>query len=235
MQGKKQNFNISLSEYPREVCLVLYHSPCFLHCNWCFNKNNLKNTLLNFKTSVEIIKENEDFITSVCLSGGEPFLSSDFYDISNYVKEIGLKLKINTSGIVTPQPDLFTADYINISFKGNYSDYKRYGYKHSEETLKNNITILSDHKYADKVEWSVVYHPLIVDLSKVKDLMYSLNCKCDYFTLNQLQIGDCYDDFINDFTPPNRAELLKQLNSFKNIPLEHCLIESKEFGREIII
>ena len=81
MIGKKQDFNISLSEYPGEVCLVLYHSPCFLHCNWCFNKNNLTNTLLTYDSAIRIIEENREFITSVCLTGGEPLLHPKLKEI----------------------------------------------------------------------------------------------------------------------------------------------------------
>lgn len=234
MIGKKQDFNISLSEYPGEVCLVLYHSPCFLHCNWCFNKNNLTNTLLTYDSAIRIIEENREFITSVCLTGGEPLLSRDFYRICDYVKDEGLKLKINTSGIVPPESSLF-ADYVNISFKGDFNDYCRYGYQKSSNELKNNLMMLSSHDFFDKVEWSVVYHPLIIDLNEVQEMMLSLNCSPNYLTLNQLQVGECIDSFINDFTPPTREELIKQIQQFKGMAKNHLLIETKEYGREILL
>lgn len=235
MWGRKQDYNISLSEFSGEVCLVLYHSPCFLNCNWCFNKNNLKSTLLNYESAVKIIEDNKEYISSVCLSGGEPFLSKDFYDICEYVKDNGLKLKINTSGIVSPYLDDLDADYVNISFKGDFSRYSKLGFKGSEDELKYNIENLSSHNFSDLIEWSIVYHPLIIDLEKVKLFMDSLSVVPDFICLNQLQVGDCLDSFINDFTPPSRADLVDNVKLFREIPTKHLLIESREFGREIIL
>ena len=230
----RQEYNISLSEYNGEVCLVLYHSPCFLSCNWCFNKKNLRNVLLQYDPSVKIIENNLDYISSVCLSGGEPLLSKDFYMISEYVKDIGLKLKVNTSGVISPNESYY-ADYTNISIKGGYKDYVRYGYKKSENELVNNIDILSNHSFSKEVEWSLVYHQLIIDLNDTYNFISSFNCRPNHFTLNQLQVGDCVDDFINDFTPPTRSILKNKIKMFENIPTKHLLVETKEYGREIII
>ena len=230
----KQTFNISLSEYSGEVCLVLYHSPCNLRCNWCFNKRNLTHTILDYETAIRNIKENREFITSVCLTGGEPLLSNDFYRICEYVKDDGLRLKVNTSGTIPPK-ESFSADYINISFKGGYNDYLRYGYAKTLKDLENSLDIYTSKEFSDKVEWSIVYHRLIIDLNTTYELMMSLDCKPNYFTLSQLQVGDCYDSFINDFTPPTREELMMKARMFKEMPSEQLLIETKEYGREIII
>ena len=234
MNTNNQTFNISLSEYSGEVCLVLYHSPCNLNCNWCFNKHNLKNTILSYDNAVKNIMDNREFITSVCLTGGEPLLSSDFYRICEYVCDEGLKLKVNTSGTVKPR-EHFTADYVNISFKGCFKDYQRYGYTETLKDLQDTLNIYTSKDFFSKVEWSIVYHKLLIDLNTTYDLMLSLNCVPDYFTLSQLQVGECYDSFINDLTPPTREELIQKSKIFKDIPLEHLLIETKEYGREIII
>ena len=234
MNINNQTFNISLSEYSGEVCLVLYHSPCNLNCNWCFNKRNLTHTLLDYETAIMNIKDNREFITSVCLTGGEPLLSPDFYRICEYVNDDGLKLKVNTSGTIAPSEE-FHADYMNISFKGNYSDYLRYGYKNTKETLEKTLNIYTCSGMSDKVEWSVVYHKLIIDLNTTYDFMQGLDCKPNYFTLTQLQVGECNDNIINDFTPPSRDTLIEKSRLFKETPTDHLLIETKEYGREIII
>lgn len=229
-----QTFNISLSEYSGEVCLVLYHSPCHLNCNWCFNRNNLKNVLLDYDVAVKNITDNRDYITSVCLTGGEPLLSSDFYRICEYCHDDGLKVKVNTSGTITPNIDLLSADYVNVSFKGCFDDYVRYGYADCWEKLKDNLNIYSSHEFFGEVEWSVVYHKWLVDLNRVYGLMLMLDELPDYFTLSQLQVGECNDGFVNDFSPPDRNELARQISIFKNLPQKHLIIESKEYGREII-
>ena len=79
-------YDISLSEYPNEICLALYHSLCPLCCGWCFNKNRLKNSTVNYSKAKKIIDNNYEFISSVCLTGGEPLLIKDFYKISKYIK-----------------------------------------------------------------------------------------------------------------------------------------------------
>lgn len=129
----------------------------------------------------------------------------------------------------------FCADYINISFKGGFNDYLRYGYKDTKEELEKNFSMYTSKDFSDKVEWSIVYHNLIIDLNTTYDLMGGLDCKPDYFTVSQLQVGECYDSFINDLTPPTREEIVKIAEKFKKMPSEHLLIETKEYGREIII
>lgn len=229
-----QKYNISLSEYSGEVCLVLYHSPCNLNCNWCFNRKNLRNVLLNYDDATTIIMDNREYITSVCLSGGEPLLSPDFYRVCDFVRDEGLKLKVNTNATIPPN-DEFLVDYVNISFKGNHKDYLRYGYEGTQEQLQKSIDIYSSHEHSNKVEWSVVYHKLLVDLNDTLRFMSSLNSSPDYFTLTQLQVGECYDDFINDLTPPTHNETRQQAQKFKGIPNEHLMIETKEHGKEILI
>ena len=76
---------------------------------------------------------------------------------------------------------------------------------------------------------------MIVDLDKTLSFMESIGAMPNYLTLNQLQVGECIDDFINDFTPPTREELVSRIRMFKGLATEHLLVETKEYGREIIL
>lgn len=228
------NYNISTSEYPGEVCLCLFHNSCNLKCPWCFNYNSV-NEPLTFKIVKKSIKENLDYISAVSLSGGEPLTIKHFKKIAKYIRDSGLKLKINTNGLI---PVKAKVDYLNISIKGCLNDYKMCGYPNFISPLEN--IFLNTALNRGYTEWSIVYHKDLVDTNKLSSwLCNTINnncfksfCKPDLLSLIQFQNDNCLNDNLKQYTPPTNFDLRNEVLKFKNIPLKHLEIETKEFGRE---
>lgn len=241
------NFNywdISLQEYPNEICLVLYHDKCNLNCDWCFNSSRLFDNELSFSQAKKAIDETKDFITAVCLSGGEPSLSPYYMKIIKYCNDLGLKVKVNTNS-VEYNPYYYgksnRIDYLNISFKPKYI----------YDSIKNNndiilSNIMKNTFFAlDFVEWSFVYHKWIQDIDTILLYMNRIikagdpkqwfsDYRPDILTINQLNVGECLNTQFNDYKPPTRDELIEFSKQFEHIPRRKIIIETKEFGRETI-
>ena len=93
--------DISLQEFPNEISLILYTGGCNLQCPWCFNPDLRNKKPLSFKQMKDTIDEHRDFITAVVFSGGEPLLNPYLKKTIQYAKSNGLKIKINTNGLVS--------------------------------------------------------------------------------------------------------------------------------------
>ena len=157
--------DISLSEYPGEISLVLYSGSCICRCPWCFNPDLITKKPLSFKQAKDAIDEHIDFITAVVLTGGEPLLNPQLKKIIKYAKEKSLKVKINTNGLIpidgNVRKNMFIpyVDYINISVKGLYDDYKQLLFTKSVESIIPHCEIL---------EYSFVYSPTLWVDKKIK-------------------------------------------------------------------
>lgn len=234
--------DISLTEFPGEISLILYSGSCTCQCPWCFNKVLLNKKPLSFKQAKEAIDEHLDFVTALVLSGGEPILNPFFLKIIKYAKSKGLKIKINTNGLVYENLRQNTfipyVDYINISVKGLYPAY--------EKVLKLS-TVYSIIPHCDTLEYSFVYSPTIWPQVYLKLFHDFLKDKISYdwytmfddrwsqpdiFTISQIQTGYCLDDQYNSCRVPTQKECISIAKMFKDIPKKRVVVETKEFGRK---
>ena len=92
---------ISSVEFHGNMSLVIFMSKCPLACRYCHNVELLED---NTERSLEEIKEeidsSADFLDAIVISGGEPLVQTDdVIEILKYVRQIGLKTKLDTSGI----------------------------------------------------------------------------------------------------------------------------------------
>lgn len=235
-------YDISLNEYPGEICLVLYHNTCNLHCPHCFNYIMPEDNKLTLFNVAKAIDETKDFITAVCLTGGEPLLCNQLDTIIKYIKDRGFKIKINTNGIDTYSNLLRSknVDFINLSIKGDYQFYQRCGYKESKDELIHYLARIN----ADILEYSLVFGGPFWDAkSSVKFIQNVLRKSLrfqlfeelpTYITIKQFKSGNCLDSRFNDWPMPKRDELVDIGKLFSHLTQKGIYLETYEFGREKI-
>ena len=237
--------DISLGEYPGEISLILYSGSCINQCPWCFNTELLNKKPLSFKQMKDAIDEHQDFVTAVVFSGGEPLNNPFFIKGVRYAKDKGLKIKVNTSGLVhqSLSDNVFVphVDYINISLKGLPMNY--------DQLLKSS-NVYSQILNCDTLEYSFVYSSTLWSPSNLKKFQTFLKNKISYdwrtmfsnrwsqpdiFTLSQMQVGNCLDSRYNQYSVPTEQECINIAWSFfSDIPKEQLIVETKEFGRKRI-
>lgn len=237
--------DISLLEYPGEVSLVFYTGSCTCRCPWCFNKELLNKKPLSFKQMKDAINEHIDFISAVVFNGGDPILNPFLIKIINYSKSKGLKIKINTNGLVyeKTRKNIFIpyVNYINVSLKGNDDDYKQVLKLSKVEPIILNC---------DTLEYSFVYSPTLYPMKKIVNFHTFLKGKIsfdwrtmfsnrysqpDIFTINQMQTGNCLNPQYNFCKTPTKKQCVEVAKIFSDIPKKKLIVETKEFGRETII
>lgn len=236
--------DISLGEFPNEISLIIYSPSCTCHCPWCFNSELLDKKPLSFKQMKDAIDEHGDFITAVVFSGGEPLNNPYLGKTIRYCKDKGLKIKINTNGLVSDhlRKNIFLpyVDYMNISIKGirmNYDYILKSPKVHSCTPLCD--TLEYSFVYSKSI-WPEPYLNLFRDflLNKISfdwSTMFSHKwSRPDIFTVSQIQTGDCLNSQYNDCHVPTESECIKVAKMFQDVPKKKLIVETKEFGRKAV-
>lgn len=234
----------SLGEYPGEVSLIIYTGRCTSRCPWCFNPDLLNKKPLSHKKMKDAIDEHLDFITAVVFSGGEPLLNPFIIKAIKYAKEKGLKVKINTNGLVDEHnlKNMFIpyVDYLHISLKGSYEDY---------DNILSAKKVFSAVPHCETLEYSFVYSYSIWPQKKLEGFHTFLKeiisydwstlfsnrwSRPDIFTVNQIQTGDCLNPQYNNCSVPNEKECINVASIFSDIPKNKLIVETKEYGRKVL-
>ena len=122
---------ISTVEFHGNMSLVIFMSKCPLACRYCHNVELLEdNSEKSFEEIKDEIDSSADFLDAVVISGGEPLVQTDaVIQILKYVRQIGLKTKLDTSGIYPDDLkrilDLDLLDYISLDVKTTFSKYRK--------------------------------------------------------------------------------------------------------------
>jgi radical SAM protein with 4Fe4S-binding SPASM domain len=102
--GFYKNLIKPVKDLPREVMIEL-EPHCNFNCVFCFNKNSFaKNGRNNVKAFTNTYVKKiiraiaESGVKIVRFTGGEPMLRKDLWDLMDFAKEKGLKIRLNTNG-----------------------------------------------------------------------------------------------------------------------------------------
>jgi len=145
----------SLIDFPGRVACTVFTIGCNFRCPFCHNKDLV--SLKEFrKSKLELLKEEDFFrflekrkgvLDGVCITGGEPTLQKDLLEFCQKIKDLGLKVKLDTNG---SQPEVLkklmgegVVDFIAMDVKIHFSAYdKAAGVKVQAEKIKKSIELI---------------------------------------------------------------------------------------------
>lgn len=93
----------SLVDYPEEICSTVFTIGCNFRCPFCYNKSLVipeefpKNPL----TAEQVLKTligRKQFVSAVCITGGEPTIHEDLFDFIKSLKSNDFLVKLDTNG-----------------------------------------------------------------------------------------------------------------------------------------
>lgn len=137
----------SMVDYPGHTCAVLFVDKCNFNCSYCYNKNLKNKKALDLdKQILPKLKERQDFVNHVIISGGEPTQDEQFEYMLDKLNEAGFIVGIHTNGY---NPEIIKRNIDKISFFG--IDIK---------TSLNKYCMacgITDKKVIDKVKETVTF------------------------------------------------------------------------------
>jgi len=91
-----------LIDYPPYTASTVFMGGCNFSCPFCHNRDLVLNldkldTISN-EEFIEFLKSRRKWLDGVCFCGGEPLLDEEIIGLIKKVKDLGLKVKVDTNG-----------------------------------------------------------------------------------------------------------------------------------------
>ena len=121
----------SLIDYPGNICSIIFISKCNLRCGYCYNPElvNDQGEEISQKYILEYLEQRKKLIDGLCITGGEPTLHKELINFITKVKELGLKVKLDTNGLNSEMlKDLIKKkliDFVSMDIKNVFEKYKK--------------------------------------------------------------------------------------------------------------
>lgn len=122
--------NLSLVDYPAHLAATIFVQGCNFHCPYCQNPDLVPiHQQFNFSEEdiLFLLPKRKDFIEAIVVTGGEPLIHKDLARFAARVKELGLKVKLDTNA---SKPDeleemlrLRLLDYVAVDIKTSFEKY----------------------------------------------------------------------------------------------------------------
>ncbi|MBN1617947.1 anaerobic ribonucleoside-triphosphate reductase activating protein [Candidatus Dojkabacteria bacterium] len=122
---------VTLIDFPENIACTLFTHGCNFRCPFCHNpelvieKPNSKEELIDAEI-IEFLHKRKNKLDGIVITGGEPLIhKQNLQDFIEVVKNIGLKIKIDTNGT--------NPDHLEKLINNNLIDYVAMDYKCSPE------------------------------------------------------------------------------------------------------
>ncbi|MGX8693485.1 MAG: anaerobic ribonucleoside-triphosphate reductase activating protein [Methanobrevibacter sp.] len=228
---------ISSVEFHGNMSLVIFMSKCPLACRYCHNVELLEDdTEWSFEKVKSEIDSSADFLDAIVISGGEPLVQTDaVIDILKYVREIGLKTKLDTSGIypdkIKQLLDLKLLDFVSLDVKTTFQDYRKITGSDVGLKVKQSMELIADDPEVH-LEARTTYVPTL----HTKDDMINLikEIKADIYTVQQFRNKNVLDPALEKVEVPNPHDLRDLAEELKPYFDGQIKVKSAEFGEQVI-
>ncbi len=227
---------ISSVEFHGNMSLVIFMSKCPLACRYCHNVELLEdNTQKSFEEIKGEIDSACDFIDAVVISGGEPLVQSkEVIEILKYVCKIGLKTKLDTSGIYPDKlEDILKEnllDFISLDVKAPFEKYKKITGANIGSQVHKSMNLIN--KYGVSLEARTTYVPTLHTKKDMRNLV--MDIKADIYTIQQFRNRNVLDPALEEVEVPNPHDLRKLAEYIKPYFEGIVKVKSAEFGEEVI-
>ena len=228
---------ISSVEFHGNMSLVIFMSKCPLTCRYCHNVELLEdNTEWSLEKVISEIDSSADFLDAVVISGGEPLVQTDaVIEILKHVRKIGLKTKLDTSGIypdkIMELLDLKLLDYVSLDVKTTFSKYRKITGANVGFNVKKSMELINDDSNVH-LELRTTYVPTLHTKKDMLNLVDEI--KGDIYTIQQFRNKNVLDPALEKVEVPNPHDLRKLAEELKPYFEGQVKVKSAEFGEEII-
>lgn len=228
---------ISSVEFHGNMSLVLFMSGCPLACRYCHNVELLEDkTDKSFEEIKHEIDSSADFLDAVVISGGEPLMQIDaLIEIFSYVRQIGLKTKLDTSGIypdrIKQLLDLNLLDFVSLDVKTTFSKYRKITGSNVGFQVKKSMELINADDNVH-LEIRTTYVPTLHTKKDIINLVDEI--EADIYTIQQFRNKNVLDPALEKVDVPNPHDLADLAREIKPYFKGQVKVRSGEFGEQII-
>ena len=121
---------LSLQDFPNQISCIIFTQGCNIRCPFCQNSTLIPMDAKNLISEDEIfnyLNLRKNIISGVTISGGEPTLQPDLENFIDKVKDLKLKVKLDTNGLNTKLLEKLIEnqkiDYVAMDIKNSLNKY----------------------------------------------------------------------------------------------------------------
>lgn len=126
---------VTTIDFPGVISALVYTVGCDMSCAYCYNYSLFKPepTDMTAEEALEEIKNNK-LINGVAITGGEPTIHFDLPYFIKCIKDLGLKVKLDTNGTNPKMLNICLpyVDYVAMDVKTDLKHYHLLGYRYPE-------------------------------------------------------------------------------------------------------
>lgn len=168
----------SLVDYPGNVCSTIFTIGCNFRCAFCHNSwlvlpDKFPTNNLGEEQILSILDSRKKIIKALCITGGEPTMHEGLYDFIKKVKEMGLKIKLDSNGT---NPEMLKRlinekliDYVAMDIKTNLEKYSEVTKYPNMDKIKQSIELLMEGN-VDYEFRTTIAPPNIMSLTDLKHI-----------------------------------------------------------------
>ena len=156
-------------------------------------------------------------LDGVCITGGEPLLSSDIVEFIKKIRSLGLLVKLDTNGSFPEKLEYLLdeglLDYVAMDIKNSKSKYAiTTGVSDYPEKIEKSIEIIINK--APEYEFRTTVVRELHSIKDIEEIATLIKNSKKYFLQSYVDSGDVID---NSFSAYSAEEMLKILESAKRI------------------
>lgn len=213
----------TLLDYPGEVACTVFFSGCNFRCPFCHNPELVSGKypadFLSEKQIIDFLNKRKKVLGGVCITGGEPLLSPALPEFILKIKDIGLKVKLDTNGSLPQQLSEVAVDYIAMDVKTSMEKYQLLGGSAGDTAkIMKSISFLlaSDINY----EFRTTAVPDLVTIGDMWEIARIIE-GAKHYTIAQYRPENTLNPLYGNITPysDNKIKQLAAIPAHLGIPV----------------
>ncbi|MBR5754419.1 MAG: anaerobic ribonucleoside-triphosphate reductase activating protein [Erysipelotrichaceae bacterium] len=200
---------LTLLDYPGNMAATVFTGGCNMRCPFCHNRSlvflNENDSEISTGDILEYLETRSKVLDGVCITGGEPLLHKGLKDFIKKVRNLGLKVKLDTNGsnpaALKELVEEGLLDYVAVDIKNCPEKYPETtgleGYDVSE-IEKTKDYLLEDHvDYEFRTTVVAQFHE-VEDIRKIGEWIKGAR---RYFLQNFEDHGTCIQNGLSEVGP----------------------------------
>lgn len=166
----------TLIDYPGHIAATLFVDKCNFRCPYCQNPQLVfeeTGEKITEKEVLEFLKKRKKYLEGICITGGEPTLHPELNYFARRVKDLGLKVKVDTNGtnpkMLRELIEENLVDYVSMDVKAPLEKYEKAVRVHADtNAIKESIELLKESRVNYEFRLTVV--PTITQMEDIEKI-----------------------------------------------------------------
>lgn len=221
---------LTLLDYPENIACIIFTRGCNLRCPFCHNSSILEfsneTSKITEKEIFDYLEKRKNILDGVCITGGEPLLQPDIKEFIKKIKNLNLKVKLDTNGTnylkLKELLDENLLDYIAMDIKNVYEKYPiTTGIKNLDiENIKKSIALLKKSKVEYEFRTTIVknFHTF----EDIENLCKLVGKDSNYYIQNFISSDNVLEKKLESFSNEDLEKLKEFLNNnYNNVKIRN--------------